>query len=32
MKQAQTPLGEQLRSIHASGALVPDDLTIQIVE
>jgi adenylate kinase len=32
MKQAQTPLGEQLRSILASGALVPDDLTIQIVE
>lgn len=32
MKQAETPLGEQLRGILASGALVPDELTIQIVE
>lgn len=32
MKQAETPLGEKLRAILASGALVPDDLTIQIVE
>jgi adenylate kinase len=32
MKQAQTPLAERLRAILASGALVPDDLTIQIVE
>lgn len=32
MKQAETPLAEKLRAILASGALVPDDLTIQIVE
>lgn len=32
MKQAQTPLAEQLRGILASGALVPDELTIQVVE
>jgi adenylate kinase len=32
MKQAQTPLAAQLREILASGALVPDDLTIRIVE
>jgi adenylate kinase len=32
MKQAQTPLAEQLRGILASGALVPDDLTIRLVE
>jgi adenylate kinase len=32
MKQAQTPLAEQLRAILASGALVPDELTIQVVE
>jgi adenylate kinase len=32
MKKADTPLAEQLRAILASGALVPDDLTIQIVE
>ncbi len=32
MKQAETPLGEKLRAILASGALVPDDLTIQVVE
>src|SRR5919206_3353719 len=32
LKQAETPLAEQLRSILASGALVPDELTIQIVE
>jgi adenylate kinase len=31
MKQAETPLGEKLRAILASGALVPDDLTIQVV-
>jgi adenylate kinase len=32
MKQAETPLAEQLRGILASGALVPDELTIRIVE
>jgi adenylate kinase len=32
MKQAETPLAGQLRGILASGALVPDELTIQIVE
>ena len=32
MKQAQTPLAEQLRAILAAGALVPDDLTIRVVE
>jgi adenylate kinase len=32
MKQAETPLAKQLRGILASGALVPDELTIQIVE
>jgi adenylate kinase len=32
MKQAQTPLAEQLRATLASGALVPDDLTIRVVE
>jgi adenylate kinase len=32
LKQAETPLAEQLRAILASGALVPDELTIQIVE
>jgi adenylate kinase len=32
MKKAETPLAEQLRGILASGALVPDELTIQIVE
>lgn len=32
MKQADTPLAEKLRAILASGALVPDELTIQIVE
>jgi adenylate kinase len=32
MKKAQTPLAEQLRAMLASGALVPDDLTIRIVE
>jgi adenylate kinase len=32
MKQAETPLAEKLRAILASGALVPDELTIQIVE
>jgi adenylate kinase len=31
MKQADTPLAEKLRAILASGALVPDDLTMQIV-
>jgi adenylate kinase len=32
MKQAETPLAEQLRGILASGALVPDELTIRLVE
>ena len=32
MKRAETPLAERLRAILASGALVPDELTIQIVE
>src|SRR5436305_5117494 len=32
MKEAQTPLGERLRKILTSGALVPDDLTIRLVE
>jgi adenylate kinase len=32
MKRAETPLAEQLRGILASGALVPDEVTIQIVE
>lgn len=32
MKQAETPLAEQLRGILASGALVPDELTIRVVE
>ena len=32
MKEAGTPLGERLREILASGALVPDDLTIRLVE
>ena len=32
MKQAHTPLAEQLRATLASGALVPDDLTIRVVE
>jgi len=32
MKKAETPLAEQLRATLASGALVPDDLTIQVVE
>ena len=32
MKQAETPLAEQLRAILASGTLVPDELTMQIVE
>jgi adenylate kinase len=32
MKQAQTPLGEQLRGILASGKLVQDDLVIRVVE
>ena len=31
MKQAQTPLGERLRRTLASGALVPDDLTVRVV-
>ena len=31
MKQAETPLGEELRATLASGALVPDDLTNRIV-
>ena len=32
MKQAETPLGERLRQILASGKLVPDDLTAHVVE
>ncbi len=32
MKQAETPLAEQLRGILASGALVPDELTMRLVE
>jgi adenylate kinase len=32
MKRAHTPLGERLRPILDSGALVPDDLTIRVVE
>src|SRR5919206_1001788 len=32
MKRAATPLGERLRRILASGALVPDDLVIRVVE
>jgi|SRR5438270_9817027 len=32
MKQARTPLGERLRRTLASGMLVPDDLTIRVVE
>ncbi|MDQ3919632.1 MAG: adenylate kinase [Acidobacteriota bacterium] len=32
MKQAETPLGEHLRQILASGKLVPDDLTARVVE
>jgi adenylate kinase len=32
MKQAETPLAGQLRTILASGTLVPDELTIRIVE
>src|SRR3954452_1299713 len=32
MKQAETPLAERLRAILASGTLVPDELTIQVVE
>jgi adenylate kinase len=32
MKRAKTPLGERLRSIMSSGALVPDDVTIRLVE
>ena len=31
MKEAQTPLGEELRATLASGALVPDELTNRIV-
>jgi len=32
MKDAQTPLGEELRAIMQSGGLVPDEVTIRIVE
>ena len=32
MKDEQTPLAEELRSILASGALVPDEVTIRVVE
>jgi adenylate kinase len=31
MKEAQTPLAEEVRSIMSAGKLVPDDLTIRIV-
>ncbi len=31
MKEAQTPLAEELRPIMRSGGLVPDDLTIRVV-
>ena len=32
MKESETPLADKLRAILASGVLVPDELTIQIVE
>lgn len=32
MKEAQTPLAEQVRRLLASGTLVPDDITIRMVE
>ncbi len=32
MKEARTPLAEEVRSILASGGLVPDDLTARVVE
>ncbi|HEX8472444.1 MAG TPA: adenylate kinase [Pyrinomonadaceae bacterium] len=32
LKQAETPLAEELRAIMQSGVLVPDELTIRIVE
>jgi adenylate kinase len=32
MKEAQTPLAEQVRAILASGTLVPDEVTTQMVE
>src|SRR5919112_1356259 len=32
MKEARTPLAEEVRAIMAAGALVPDDLTIRVVE
>ncbi|HEY0003905.1 MAG TPA: adenylate kinase [Pyrinomonadaceae bacterium] len=31
MKEAQTPLAEEVRAIMSSGKLVPDDLTIRVV-
>lgn len=32
LKEARTPLAEEVREIMASGRLVPDDLTIRVVE
>ena len=32
MKQAQTPLAEEVRAIMAAGTLVPDEVTIRVVE
>jgi adenylate kinase len=32
MKQAQTPLAEEVRAIMSAGTLVPDDVTIRVVE
>src|ERR687889_402916 len=32
MKEAQTPLAEEVRAIMAAGKLVPDDLTIRVVQ
>ena len=32
MKEAQTPLAEEVRAIMAAGKLVPDDLTVRVVQ
>src|SRR5918998_2902038 len=32
MKQAQTPLAEEVRAIMAAGTLVPDEVTVRVVE
>ena len=32
MKEAQTPLAEEVRAIMSAGTLVPDDVTIRVVE